>query len=680
MRKEAKMFQAETKELLNLMIHSIYTNREIFLRELISNASDAIDKIKFEALTNSEILGEDKDFKITLSVNKDKKEITITDNGIGMTYDEVAENIGTIAKSGSKAFKEKLENTSKDDIDIIGQFGVGFYSGFMVADKMTLITKSPKSDMGVKWTSTGDGSYEIEEFEKKERGTSITLTIKDGEEFMTFLEDWKIRDLVKKYSDYVRYPIIFNDETINSTKPIWKTDKSQLKDENYNEFYKSTFHDWEDPMFHFHLKVQGSIEYTALLYIPKKAPMDFYSKDYKKGLQLYTKNVFIMDKCDELIPEYFSFVKGLVDCDDLSLNISREILQQNSELTAISKNFEKKIISELEYILKNDREKYIEFWEAFGRNIKFGIHDMFGMNKDKLQNLLIFRSSLDDKYVTLKEYVERMGEEKKEILYVVGEDLATVKSLPKMEALKEKGVEVLILTDKIDEFALKTMNEFEGKTFKSISDSDFKLEENKEKEEEKKEILYVVGEDLATVKSLPKMEALKEKGVEVLILTDKIDEFALKTMNEFEGKTFKSISDSDFKLEENKEKEEEIKKLSEDNKSMLDKIKESLTGKIVDVELSNNLGSGASALLAKGEISLEMEKVLSQIPGNESIKAEKILALNPEHPLFTKLQECKDTPKFDDLLDILYTEALMLEGFQVENPVEFIKKLNNLLK
>ena len=607
MRKEAKMFQAETKELLNLMIHSIYTNREIFLRELISNASDAIDKIKFEALTNSEILGEDRDFKITLSIDKDKKEITITDNGIGMTYDEVAENIGTIAKSGSKAFKEKLENTSKDDIDIIGQFGVGFYSGFMVADKMTLITKSPKSDMGVKWTSTGDGSYEIEEFEKKERGTSITLTIKDGEEFMTFLEDWKIRDLVKKYSDYVRYPIIFNDETINFTKPIWKTDKSQLKDENYNEFYKSTFHDWEDPMFHFHLKVQGSIEYTALLYIPKKAPMDFYSKDYKKGLQLYTKNVFIMDKCDELIPEYFSFVKGLVDCDDLSLNISREILQQNSELTAISKNLEKKIISELEYILKNDREKYIEFWEAFGRNIKFGIHDMFGMNKDKLQNLLIFRSSLDDKYVTLKEYVERMGEEKKEIL-------------------------------------------------------------------------YVVGEDLATVKSLPKMEALKEKGVEVLILTDKIDEFALKTMNEFEGKTFKSISDSDFKLEENKEKEEEIKKLSEDNKSMLDKIKESLTGKIVDVELSNNLGSGASALLAKGEISLEMEKVLSQIPGNENIKAEKILALNPEHPLFAKLQECKDTPKFDDLLDILYTEALMLEGFQIENPVEFIKKLNNLLK
>lgn len=607
MRKEAKVFQAETKELLNLMIHSIYTNKEIFLRELISNASDAIDKLKFESLTNSEILGEDRDFKITISVDKDKKEITISDNGIGMTYEEVAENIGTIAKSGSKAFKEKLENISKDDIDIIGQFGVGFYSGFMVADKMTLITKSPKSDIGVKWTSTGDGSYEIEEYEKAERGTTITLTIKEGEEYIGFLEEWKIRDLVKKYSDYVRYPIIFKDETINSTKPIWKTDKSQLKDENYNEFYKSNFHDWEDPMFHFHLKVQGNIEYTALLYIPKKAPMDFYSKDYKKGLQLYTKNVFIMDKCDELIPEYFSFIKGLVDCDDLSLNISREILQQNSELTAISKNLEKKIISELEYILKNDREKYIEFWEAFGRNIKFGIHDMFGMNKDKLQNLLIFRSSLDDKYVTLKEYVERMGEEKKEIL-------------------------------------------------------------------------YVVGEDLATIKSLPKMEALKEKGIEVLILTDKIDEFALKTMNEFDGKNFKSINDSDFKLEENKEKEEEIKKLSEDNRTMLDKIKESLAGKIVDVELSNNLGSGASALLAKGEISLEMEKVLSQIPGNENVKAEKVLALNPEHPLFAKLQECKDTSKFNDLLEVLYTEALMLEGFQIENPVDFIKKLNNLLK
>lgn len=606
MRKESKAFQAETKELLNLMINSIYTNKEIFLRELISNASDAIDKLKFTALTNSEILGENSEFKITLAVDKDKREITIADNGIGMTYDEVAENIGTIAKSGSKAFKEKLENVSKDDVDIIGQFGVGFYSGFMVADTMTILTKSPNSDKGVKWYSSGDGAYEIEEIDREERGTSITLTIKAGEEFDTFLEDWKIKELVKKYSDYVRYPIYFNNEVINSTKPIWKTDKNSLKDEDYNEFYKANFHDWEDPMLHLHLKIQGSVEYTALLYIPKKAPMDFYSKDYKKGLQLYTKNVFIMDKCDELIPEYFSFIKGLVDCDNLSLNISREILQQNSELQAISKNLEKKIISELEKILKKDREKYIEFWEAFGRNIKFGIHDMFGMNKDKLQNLLIFRTSLDEKYSTLKEYVDRMGE--------------------------------------------------------------------------RKEILYVVGEDLATVISLPKMETLKEKGIEVLLLTDRIDEFALKTMMEFEGKTFKSINDSDFKIDDSKEKEEEIKKLSEDNRSLLDKIKDTLSGKIVDVELSNDLGKGASALLAKGNISLEMEKILSQLPGNEEVKAEKILALNPEHPVFKKLQTLENSEEFKDLLDVLYTEALILEGFQIENPVEFIKKLNNLLK
>ena len=606
MRKESKVFQAETKELLNLMINSIYTNKEIFLRELVSNASDAIDKLKFNSLTDSEILGEDKDFKITLSVDKEKRELTITDNGIGMTYEEVTENIGTIAKSGSKAFKEKLENASKDEIDIIGQFGVGFYSGFMAADTITLVTKSPYSDKGVKWISSGDGSYEIEEIDAEKRGTSITLSIKSGEDYDSFLEEWKIKDLVKKYSDYVRYPIYFNDEVINSTKPIWKTDKSTLKDEDYNEFYKSNFHDWEDPMMHFHLKVQGNIEYTSLLYIPKKAPMDFYTKDYKKGLQLYTKNVFIMDKCDELIPEYFSFIKGLVDCDNLSLNISREILQQNSELQAISRNLEKKIISEFEKLLKTDRDKYIEFWEAFGRNIKFGIHDMFGMNKDKLQNLLIFRSSLDEKYVTLKEYVERMGD--------------------------------------------------------------------------RKEILYVVGEDLATVTSLPKMEALKEKGMEVLLLTDKIDEFALKTMMEYDGKSFKSINDSDFKIDDSKEKEEEIKKLSEENKTLLDKIKESLSSKIVDVELSSDLGKAASSLLAKGSVSLEMEKVLSQIPGNEGVKAEKILALNPEHPVFKKLQSSENTETFNDLLDVLYTEALILEGFQIENPVDFIKKLNNLIK
>ncbi len=326
MKKESRVFRAETKELLNLMIHSIYTNKEIFLRELISNANDAIDKLKFKSLTETNILGEDTNFKIDITVDKDNKTITISDNGIGMTFDEVDENIGTIAKSGSKLFKEQLEEAKKSEVDIIGQFGVGFYSGFIVADKIVLETKSPYSEKGVRWTSDGTGEYEIEEIEKEKRGTSITLYIKDGDDYSEFLEEWKIKDLVKKYSNYIRYEIYFKDEVINSTKPIWKKDKSELKDEDYNEFYKATFHDWNDPLLHINLKVQGNIEYNSLLFIPKKLPFDFYTKSFKRGLQLYTKNVFIMEKCEELIPEYFSFISGLVDCDGLSLNISREIL------------------------------------------------------------------------------------------------------------------------------------------------------------------------------------------------------------------------------------------------------------------------------------------------------------------------------------------------------------------
>ncbi|WP_236933649.1 molecular chaperone HtpG, partial [Fusobacterium sp. oral taxon 203] len=372
MKKEEKIFKAETKELLNLMIHSIYTNKEIFLRELISNANDAIDKLKFKSLTDTDILKADDKFKIEISVDKDNRTLTITDNGVGMTYEEVDDNIGTIAKSGSKLFKEQLEEAKKGDIDIIGQFGVGFYSGFIVADKITLETKSPYSENGVKWISSGDGNYEIEEISKQDRGTKITLHLKDGDEYNEFLEDWKIKDLVKKYSNYIRYEIYFGDEVINSTKPIWKKDKKELKDEDYNEFYKATFHDWNDPLLHINLKVQGNIEYNALLFVPKKLPFDYYTKNFKRGLQLYTKNVFIMEKCEDLIPEYFNFISGLVDCDSLSLNISREILQQNAELQVISKNLEKKITSELEKILKNDREKYVEFWKEFGRSIKAG--------------------------------------------------------------------------------------------------------------------------------------------------------------------------------------------------------------------------------------------------------------------------------------------------------------------
>ena len=605
MRKESRAFQAETKELLNLMINSIYTNKDIFLRELISNGSDAIDKLKFKALTDNSILGEDKDYRLTITLDKEKREITIADNGIGMTFEEVEENIGTIAKSGSKAFKEALDNAKENDLDIIGQFGVGFYSGFMVADKITFYTKSPYSEKGVQWESSGDGNYQIEEIELDKRGTSIVLHIKDDEDYNAYLEEWKIKDLIKKYSDYIKYSIYMGEEVINSTKPVWKKDKKDITDEEYNEFYKETFYDWEDPSMHFHLKVQGSIEYTALLYVPKKTPMDFYSKDYKRGLQLYTKNVFIMDKCTELIPDYLGFFKGLIDCDTLSLNISREILQQNKELSTISKNLEKKILGEFEKLLNDDREKYIEFWSEFGANIKVGIQEMYGMNKDKLQNLVIFRSSRNDEYTTLKEYVDRMGD--------------------------------------------------------------------------RKEILYVTGEDLSTIKMLPKMEALKEKEIEVLYLTEKIDEFALKTMMNYDEKPFKSISDSDFKLDENKEKENEIKKLSEDNKSLLEKIKESLGDKVVEVKLSSDLGKGASSLLAKGEISLEMEKVLADMPGNRDVKAEKILALNPDHPLFDTLKNSEGTERFGDLIEVLYSEALMMEGFQLENPMEFIKKLNNLL-
>ena len=606
MRKEEKIFKAETKELLNLMIHSIYTNKEIFLRELISNANDAIDKLKFQSLTNNELLKGDDKFKIEITVDKDNGTLTIKDNGIGMTYDEVDENIGTIAKSGSKVFKEQLEAAKKADIDIIGQFGVGFYSAFIVADKVTLETRSPYSENGVRWISSGDGNYEIEEISKENRGTEITLHLKDGEEYSEFLEEWKIKDLVKKYSNYIRYEIYFKDEVINSTKPIWKRDKKELKDEDYNEFYKATFHDWNDPLFHINLKVQGNIEYNALLFIPKKLPFDYYTKNFKRGLQLYTKNVFIMEKCEDLIPEYFNFISGLVDCDSLSLNISREILQQNSELQAISKNLEKKIISELEKILKNDREKYIEFWKEFGRCIKGGVQDMFGMNKEKLQDLLIFVSSYDDKYTTLKEYVDRM--------------------------------------------------------------------------EENKEILYVPAESIDAVKALPKMEKLKEQGREVLILTDKIDEFTLMVMRDYSGKEFKSINSSDFKLSDDKEKEEEIKKIADENKTLIEKAKEFLKDKVNEVELSNNIGNSASSLLAKGGLSLEMEKTLSEMTNNnDAPKAEKILAINPEHVLFDKLKAAEGTENFNKLVDVLYNQALLLEGFSIENPVEFIKNLNDLL-
>lgn len=608
MRKEQKSFQAETKELLNLMIHSIYTHKEIFLRELISNASDAIDKVKFKSLTDSEIIGEKEEFQIKISPDKEKRELIIEDRGIGMSYDEVLENIGTIAKSGSKAFRDSLkESEKKADVDIIGQFGVGFYSAFMVADEIVLETKSPYSEKGVKWSSKGDGSFQIEEIEKNERGTKITLILRDNEEDKKYLEDYELRSLIKKYSDYVRYPIMLGEERVNSTKPIWKTPKNELDNEKYNEFYKSNFHDWEDPIHHMHIDVQGNLEYTALLYIPGKAPYDFYTRDFKRGLQLYTKNVFIMDKCEELIPEYFSFVKGLVQCDTLSLNISREILQKNSELSSIAKNLEKKIIGELEKILKNEREKYIKIWEAFGRNIKFGVQDMFGMNREKLQNLLVFKSSKNEDYVTLKEYTDRMGEEQKEIY-------------------------------------------------------------------------YISGEDIPMLKSHPKVKSLLDKGFEVLYFTDKIDEFAIKSLMSFNEKNFKSVNDADFKGPESEEEEAKVKELAEQNRSLLEKISAALEEKVSEVRLNNLLGESAVAISAKGHISLEMEKTLSEIPGNEGVKAEKVLEINPEHSIFTKLQSSENEEEVKDLAYILYTQAMIIEGFPIKNPVEFVEKLNKYIK
>ena len=607
MRRQTENFQAETKELLNLMVHSIYTNKEIFLRELISNASDAVDKLRFKALTDTELLKDGNDFKITISADKDNKTLIICDNGIGMTFDEVNENIGTIAKSGSKAFIEKFKEAKENsDIDIIGQFGVGFYSAFMVADNITILTKSPASDLTVKWSSNGDGSYNIEEIENSDdlkRGTKIILHLKDDE--TEFLEDYKISSLVKKHSNSIKYPIFLKDERLNDEKPIWKMDKKDITDEQYNEFYKHTFYDFEDPLLHFHFKVQGSLEYTALIYVPKRTPMDFYTRDYKRGLQLYCKNVFIMDKAENLIPEYFSFMKGIVDTDELSLNISREILQQNTELDKIAKNIEKKISAELQNLLKNDREKYITLWEAFGRSIKFGVQDLYGIYKDKLKDLLIFKSSLEDKYVTLKEYIERMKEDQKEILYVSGENIDVLKSLPKMKVLKDKGLEVLFLTDRIDEFTIKALAEYEGKQFKSINDSDFDIDD---------------------------AEAKKEK-----------------------------------------------ENLAKENKSLLERIRNLLGDKVAEVRLNNNLGNGAAGLASKGEVSLEMEKTLSQIPGNENIKAEKILELNPNHPVFEKIKNAEDEETLKDLMYILYNQSLLIEGFTIENPVEFAEKISKVL-
>ena len=624
MNKEQRSFQAETKQLLDLMIHSIYTHREIFLRELISNASDAIDKVKFNALTDSSILAGDSDFGIEISFDKEKRTLTLKDNGIGMSYEEVIEHIGTIAKSGSKAFAQALKekNESNSDIDIIGQFGVGFYSAFMVAKKVKLITKAPLQEKAVLWESTGDGTYSIEYTDKEKRGTEITLELREDDENISYgeyLDSAKIESLIKKYSDYIRYPIRVLDKenkdnfkTVNSMIPIWKKEQNKITEDEYSEFYKSKFHDWLNPLETIHAHVDGSIEYDALLFIPEKAPFDFYSKDFSKGLQLYCKNVFIMDKCSEILPDYLGFVKGLVDSADFSLNISREILQQNRQLDIISKNLEKKIISTLKNMQKENREKYEKFWKEFGVTIKNGIYsDFSGKNKEKLEDLLLFSTSSSEKSITLAEYIERMKD---------GQD----------------------------------------------------------------KIYYVSGETREFIEKLPQMELLKEKGYEVLYLFDKIDEFTLDRMESYKDKKFKSVTRGELDLPENEELKKEVEEKSAENSAMLDKVKELLSEKVSAVKLTTRLKSTPACLVTDEQgISLEMEKIISEMPNmGGMMKASKILEINPSHDVFEVLKSSYTKGNYDELSDfasLLYYQSALTEGIKIENPSEVADKINSLI-
>lgn len=622
---ETKQFKAESKRLLDMMINSIYTHKEIFLRELISNASDAMDKLYFKSLTDDKVGMNRSDFFIKIEVDKDNGVLIIRDNGIGMTKEELENNLGTIANSGSFSFKND-ENNSSEDIDIIGQFGVGFYSAFMVAKEVEVRTKAYGSDQAYLWRSEGVDGYTIEECEKDGVGTEIRLTMKDDTDdecYDEFLTQWKIKSLVKKYSDYIHYPIRFDmehdslkegtgtddvpaeyettvvTETLNSMTPLWRKNKNEITDEEYNNFYKEKFYDYMDPLMHIHVKTEGTATYDGLLYIPAKAPMDYYSKSFEKGLQLYSSGVLIMDKCADLLPDHFSFVKGLVDSQDLSLNISREMLQHDRQLKLIAKSLEKTIKNELKKLLNNNREKYEEFWKTFGMQIKFGVYNGYGVNKDMLKDLLMFYSSNEKKLWTLDEYVSRMKEDQKYIYYAAGETV-----------------------DKID--------------------------------------------------SLPQTEVVKDKGYEILYLTESVDEFALKVLESYSDKPFKSVSDADLDLETPEEKEE-FKKLSEESKDMLEEITKALGGKVKAAKLSERLKTHPVCLTSEGQISLEMEKTFAQMPTDQNVKAEKVLEINPNHEIFSVLKNLYETDKskLDDYSKILYTEALLIEGMPIEDPVEF---------
>ncbi len=623
-----KQFKAESKRLLEMMIHSIYTHKEIFLRELISNASDAIDKLYFKSLTDDKVGLSKDDFAIWIDVDKDARTLKITDNGIGMTEEELEANLGTIANSGS--FKFKSENKLEEDNQIIGQFGVGFYSAFMVAKKVTVISKAYGSDKAFRWESEGVDGYTITEDDKESVGTVIILELlddTDDEKYGEFLDEYRIKGLVKKYSDYIRFPVkmkmqhsrpkeqseedkaakkpveyedYIEVETLNSMVPLWKKSKSELKEEDYKHFYTEKFFDYNEPLKYAHVKNEGVPSYNALLYIPSKAPFDYYSKEYEKGLQLYSNGVLIMDKCADLLPDYFSFVKGLVDSEDLSLNISREMLQHDRQLRVIAKSIEKTISSELKKMLKNEREKYEEFWKAFGMQIKYGIYSDYGMNKDKLQDLLLFASSNEGKLVTLDEYVTAMREEQKYIYYATGESIARIEQLPQTELVKDSGFEILYLTDNIDEFAIKVINKYKDKEFKNVSADDLGLE--------------------------------------------------------------------------TPEKKEELKAREEESADMLKTLADALEGKVTKVALSQRLKSHPVCLTSEGEITLEMEKVLNSLPNDQQVHAQRVLEINPDHEIFGKLKaisEAGDTEKLGKYAKLLYTQALMIEGMPIENPVEF---------
>lgn len=622
-----KQFKAESKRLLDLMINSIYTNKEIFLRELLSNASDAIDKLYYQSLTDKSIKVNKKDLCIKIEIDKENRLLKIIDTGIGMNKEELENNLGMIAKSGSLQFKE--ENEKKKDVNIIGQFGVGFYSSFMVSDDVTVISKKYNEEDAYKWESTGAEGYTITKDEKDTYGTTIILKIKsDNEEYnySDFLDTYTIETLVKKYSDYIRYPIKMNvtrrelkkdskdeyedvtkEETLNSMIPLWKKDKNKITEEEYNNFYQSKFYDYENPIKVIHTSVEGMTSYKAILFLPAHAPFDYYSKEYEKGLALYSNGVLIMDKCSDLLPDYFGFVKGVVDSDDLSLNISREILQQDRQLKLIASNIEKKIKSELESMLKGERDKYEKFFKEFGMQLKLGVYNDYGMHKDELKDLLLFYSSKDEKYITLKEYVSSMKDDEENIYYACGETIDKINMLPQVEKVKDKGYNILYLTEYVDEFAIKSLMEYDGKKFVNVSEENLDLDTEEEKEE--------------------------------------------------------------------------IKKINDENKEMLNSMKEIIGSDISDVRFTHRLKNHPVCLVSEGPVSIEMQKVLNAMPTDQNINAKIILEINSSHKIADKLKELykSDKEKFNEYTKILYSQSRLIEGLSIENPTEISNLICDLL-